>query len=253
MLQPFVHVRTPGCGESPVAIQVSSRRLGPSEVRPLRPANKAVPAWELPEGPLASPLKRAFDLSVVALVAVPSLVVVALAALAIAFVDRRWPFYVDRRVGARGRVFGCVKLRTMNPDPRVLDRYLAAHPNEAERYRTTRKLQEDPRVSALGRLLRKSSIDELPQLLNVLSGQMSLIGPRPLSPAEFAARGRRRLTLAQARPGLTGLWQVSGRCDTTLRERKALDHYYVTRWSPLMDARILVRTPLAVLGRRGAR
>jgi exopolysaccharide production protein ExoY len=212
-----------------------------------------MPRAEVPARPVGPPaLKRFIDVAGALTLLPLALAIIGVSALLLLVVDRRWPFYLDTRIGWRGRPFRCLKLQTMSPDKALLDRYLAAHPAEAERYARERKLANDPRVSRLGSLLRRSSIDELPQIYNVLRGQMSLIGPRPLSPAEFEQRGRRREALARFRPGMTGLWQVSGRSDTTMRRRRALDHLYVTRWRPALDLYVLLRTPLAVIRARGA-
>ena len=197
--------------------------------------------------------KRGFDLTAVAITLPVALPVLAAAALAIAAIDRQRPFYGDERVGAGGRPFRCLKLRTMRNDPAILDRYFAAHPEVRAEYERTRKLDEDPRITPLGRLLRKTSLDELPQILNVLRGEMAIVGPRPLSPNEFARRGRYRFALASVRPGMTGLWQVRGRSDLSPESRVLLDHVYVRRWSLFLDLRILAATPLVVVTGRGAR
>jgi exopolysaccharide production protein ExoY len=181
-----------------------------------------------------------------------ALILVAVAAIAIVVADRRAPFYLDARVGWHARTFRCLKLQTMSRDRRKFEDYLRDHPDEAVRYSLERKVSHDPRVSRLGNLLRRSSIDEVPQLFNVLAGQMSIVGPRPLSPAEFEMRGHRREQLARFRPGLTGLWQVSGRSNLSMRRRRALDHVYVTRWRPRLDLYVLLMTPVAVLRARGA-
>lgn len=201
----------------------------------------------------ANSAKRAVDLAAV-LCAAPfvALVVVSLALL-IACVDRQIPFYGDTRVGLNGRRFRCWKLRTLRSDPAILEAYLAQNEAERSRYETTRKLARDPRMTPAGRVLRKTSLDELPQLWNVLAGQMSIVGPRPLSPAEFEARGPARFVIASVRPGLTGLWQVSGRSDLDPGSRVLLDNYYARHWSVWMDLRILAATPSAVLTARGAR
>ncbi len=182
----------------------------------------------------------------------PAAAIVATSAVLLLLFDRRWPFYLDSRIGWNARPFRCVKLQTMSPDRRILEDYLRDHPDEEARYRVERKLANDPRVSRLGSILRRSSVDELPQLLNVLKGEMSIVGPRPLSPLEFEMRGHRRTALARFRPGMTGLWQVTGRSDTTMRRRRALDHVYVTRWRPALDLYVLLMTPLAVVRARGA-
>lgn len=184
---------------------------------------------------------------------IPATAVVLVAGLLIVIIDRRNPFYIDSRIGLGGGTFGCIKLQTMSSDPSILANYFTTNPDEQTRYLVTRKLRHDPRVSPLGRFLRKSSLDEVPQIYNVLRGEMSFVGPRPLSVAEFNARGHRGRALASARPGVTGLWQVSGRCDVSVRSRTALEHYYVTRWTLALDAWILLKTPVTVVRGRGAR
>lgn len=163
-------------------------------------------------------------------------------------------FYAHERVGLGGRLFGCLKFRSMVADA---DRRLAAlleHDPQARReWEATRKLRHDPRVTWVGRFLRASSLDELPQLVNVLRGEMSLVGPRPVQAAELAAfYGPSAQHYMAVRPGITGPWQVSGRSDTSYAQRVALDVNYVMHPSLLEDVKILLRTPLAVLARRGA-
>jgi lipopolysaccharide/colanic/teichoic acid biosynthesis glycosyltransferase len=197
--------------------------------------------------------KRGADLLVAVLGAPIVVAITAVVAVSIAVIDRQSPFYVDRRIGRGGREFGCFKLRTMRSDDSALDLYLAAHPGESKRWAEDRKVGNDPRVTRLGALLRKWSVDELPQFLNVLLGDMSLVGPRPLSQREFAARSNasRRL-LAQVRPGITGPWQVAGRSKIANETRIALDDEYAREWSLHGDFVIVVRTPLAIVARTGA-
>jgi lipopolysaccharide/colanic/teichoic acid biosynthesis glycosyltransferase len=134
----------------------------------------------------------------------------------------------------------------------ALETYLAANLEARELWQKERKLKEDPRVTRVGRFLRRWSIDELPQVLNVLKGEMSLVGPRPVTEEELAKYGESLELYLRVRPGLTGLWQVSGRNHLTYERRVALDRYYVQNWSPWLDLYILGRTILAVLGKRGA-
>jgi len=164
--------------------------------------------------------------------------------------------YGHVRVGRHGRSFRCLKFRTMVTDAEaVLARYLAQCPQARIEWATTRKLTDDPRITRVGRLLRATSFDELPQLFNVLQGDMSLVGPRPVVQAElddfFGRRGA--AAYLSVRPGLTGLWKVSGRSDVDYPRRVALDMTYVRNASFTLDARILVRTVLVVLLRKGAR
>lgn len=197
--------------------------------------------------------KRAIDVLMAAPMLLVAAPIVLLAALAILMLDRHRPFFIDQRVGKGGTLFRCLKLRTMRSDPALLVRYFDANPEELDRYQRTRKLSRDPRITPLGRFLRNSSMDELPQLWNVLRGEMSIVGPRPLGPAEFVERGIDAEPLKLVRPGLTGLWQVSGRSNTSLARRVALDNQYATSWSLALDLRIVLATPVAVLLARGAR
>jgi lipopolysaccharide/colanic/teichoic acid biosynthesis glycosyltransferase len=130
---------------------------------------------------------------------------------------------------------------------------LAADPSLSAEYEATYKLREDPRVTPLGRWLRRTSLDELPQLFNVLHGDLSLVGPRPIVGDEIAKYGQASAAILRVRPGVTGLWQVSGRSDVDYGERVRLDMDYITHWSLWLDVRILAATIPAVLRRKGAR
>jgi lipopolysaccharide/colanic/teichoic acid biosynthesis glycosyltransferase len=134
----------------------------------------------------------------------------------------------------------------------ILRQHFAANPAAAEEWRLTQKLQRDPRVTGLGRFLRRSSLDELPQLWNVVRGEMSLVGPRPIVEAEMVRYGSLLGHYTQVAPGLTGLWQVSGRNNTTYEERVDLDTYYVRNWSPWLDLYLLSKTFSAVVNKKGA-
>jgi len=163
-------------------------------------------------------------------------------------------FYGHRRVGRGGRSFTCWKFRTMVPDAQArLAALLASDPAARAEWAAEQKLRHDPRVTRLGAFLRRSSIDELPQLWNVLRGEMSLVGPRPITAEEAPRYGAAIAAYLAVRPGLTGLWQVSGRSDTGYDDRVRLDTDYVLRWSVWRDLVILARTPLVLLVGRGAR
>ncbi len=161
--------------------------------------------------------------------------------------------YKQERVGVEGRPFKVWKFRTMVPNAdQVLQECLAANPDLKAEWETTQKLKNDPRVTRVGRILRKFSVDELPQILNVLIGEMSLVGPRPIVKAEIE-HYRHVFGLYQlVRPGMTGLWQVSGRSDIGYDQRVRYDEYYIRNWSIWLDIYILLRTPLVVLSRRGS-
>jgi exopolysaccharide biosynthesis polyprenyl glycosylphosphotransferase len=180
------------------------------------------------------------------LVLAPVFVGVALAVK----LDSRGPvFFRQTRVGRDGRRFNMVKFRTMVVDAERLQADLEGR-NEADG--VLFKLRTDPRVTQTGRLLRRYSIDELPQLWNVLRGQMSLVGPRPPLPAEVELYERHVNRRLLVKPGLTGLWQVSGRSDLPWDEAVRLDLYYVDHWSPTMDLAIIAKTFSAVLKGSGA-
>jgi exopolysaccharide production protein ExoY len=197
--------------------------------------------------------KRAMDIAgagLLLLLALPVFLVIA----ALVRMDGGRVFYAHPRVGRGGRAFGCLKFRSMVADA---DRRLAAllerDPTARAEWEASRKLRNDPRVTWIGRVLRATSLDELPQLVNVLKGEMSLVGPRPVQAAELAAYyGAAAQHYLSVRPGITGPWQVSGRSDTSYAQRVALDVGYVTHPSLAQDVKILLRTPLAVLARRGA-
>ena len=163
-------------------------------------------------------------------------------------------FFAHQRVGRGGKLFGCLKFRSMVVDSQTrLEALLASDPAARAEWEATRKLKNDPRITRIGGFLRSTSLDELPQLINVLRGEMSLVGPRPVQEAEIDRYyGASAAHYMAVRPGITGLWQVSGRSDTTYESRVALDVSYVSRPSLMADIGILLRTPVAVLSRRGA-
>ena len=204
---------------------------------------------------LYEPLKRAMDI-IAALVGLglglPIMIVVAIAV----FLDSPGPVtYRATRVGKGGRKVRIVKFRSMRPDSEAILAQLLEDPVIAAEYRSTFKLREDPRCTRVGRFLRRTSLDELPQLWNVLMGSMSLVGPRPIVAQELEmyrqVPGGEEAYLA-VRPGLTGLWQVSGRSDTTYAERVRLDLEYVEKRSLRHDIDIALRTPRAALRGHGA-
>jgi Undecaprenyl-phosphate galactose phosphotransferase WbaP len=163
-------------------------------------------------------------------------------------------FYGHRRIGVEGNHFCCWKFRTMQFEAeRLLENHLRVNPHLRAEWEANQKLRDDPRVTRVGRFLRKISLDELPQLWNVLRGEMSLTGPRPIVDAEVLKYGEQYELYRRIKPGLSGLWQVSGRSDTTYTERVALDSHYVRNWSVWLDLIILARTAKIVVLGRGAR
>lgn len=162
--------------------------------------------------------------------------------------------FAHYRVGLDGKLFRCMKFRTMLRDAEQrLSDLLARDPRARAEWESDQKLTHDPRITPVGHFLRRSSLDELPQLINVLRGEMSLVGPRPITVAELTRYGSVRWHYLSVRPGITGLWQVSGRNNTTYDERVALDRRYVEKRSVLLDMRILVKTARVVVERDGAR
>ncbi|HVK80169.1 MAG TPA: sugar transferase [Verrucomicrobiae bacterium] len=208
---------------------------------------------EWPRVALGGKAKRAFDFTAAVVLLIFLSPLLGVSCLAIYLEDRGSPIYAHTRIGIGGRVFKCLKLRSMirNSDA-LLAAHLAANPAAREEWARTRKLRDDPRVTGFGRFIRKTSIDELPQLFNVLRGEMSLVGPRPIVADELARYDLDKVHYLRARPGLTGLWQVSGRSATTYDYRISLDKSYVLKWSFLNDIMIILKTVPAVLLRRGA-
>ena len=163
-------------------------------------------------------------------------------------------FYRATRLGKGGRAIRVWKFRSMYADAdKRLAGMLAADPALKAEFDANFKLADDPRVTPFGRFLRKTSLDEIPQLFNVFSGEMALIGPRPIVQREVSYYGKAYSIFSSVKPGITGLWQTSGRSDTNYARRVALDSYYVLNWSPWLDIWILFRTVGAVLFMRGAR
>jgi exopolysaccharide production protein ExoY len=198
--------------------------------------------------PIGGLSKRVVDL----IVAVPALVLLSplllLVAAAIRLTMGGPVLFAQQRIGYGGRRFCCYKFRSMRDGAEdVLDRHLAADPAATREWAEMRKLRNDPRVTPLGRLLRKSSLDELPQLWNVLRGEMSCVGPRPIVDDELIRYGAQAEAYLAARPGLTGLWQVSGRNRLSFGERVAIDGHYADSWSMRLDLSILPRTIPALL------
>jgi len=178
--------------------------------------------------------------------------VVVLILIAVAM-DGGPAFYGHCRIGRYGKKFNCLKFRSMVVDSqRALNDLLARDPRAAAEWAATQKLRNDPRVTAIGRLLRVTSLDELPQLLNIIRGDMSLVGPRPIVEAEVSRYGQAFKHYLSVRPGLTGAWQISGRSDVTYAQRVRLDTEYALGWSVWGDLRIMMMTVPAVVLRRGA-
>ncbi|MBM0204176.1 sugar transferase [Micromonospora sp. STR1s_5] len=202
--------------------------------------------------PLGGVPKRSFDLAfgVTALVFLG--VLMAVIALMILLADGRPVLFRHRRIGRGGRRFDCLKFRTMVVDgERVLTDALSQDSKLSDEWLTTRKLKRDPRITSVGNFLRRSSLDELPQLFNIIKGDMSVVGPRPIVREEVSNYGECINYYYRTRPGLTGAWQVSGRNDLSYETRVRLDREYVQSWSLTKDVVIVGKTLPAVLLAKG--
>jgi lipopolysaccharide/colanic/teichoic acid biosynthesis glycosyltransferase len=202
--------------------------------------------------PIGGQRKRAFDLIFAAIALAVGSPFFTFAALMVKFTSRGPLFFRQERIGYGGRLFICYKFRTMVVDADVqLQRLLNEDALARAEWEACQKLSCDPRVTLGGQLLRLSSLDELPQLINVLRGDMSLVGPRPIVEEEIFRYREKFADYRRARPGITGSWQVSGRNDISFEERTELDRSYVRNWSFLGDIMIILRTIPAVLLSKG--
>ncbi|MFI5294036.1 MAG: undecaprenyl-phosphate galactose phosphotransferase WbaP [Thermodesulfovibrionales bacterium] len=203
--------------------------------------------------PLNIFIKRCFDMIMsvlmLPLLSIPMAVIAALIRLD----SKGQAFFSQERIGKKGLSFNCYKFRTMYEDAEdSLTGLLDGDPEAQREWDTHWKLSEDPRVTRVGRFLRSTSLDELPQVFNVLKGQMSLVGPRPYLPREKQEMGDRDYTILLTKPGITGLWQVSGRSNTSYDYRMSLDSWYVRNWNLWLDIVILLKTVRIVIKREGA-
>ena len=198
-------------------------------------------------------LKRVFD-TVLTLAGMIVFLPIGLIIAAFIYISDPGPIlFAHRRVGQHGKEFPCYKFRSMVVNAEeALQEYLKDNPEAQEEWNRDFKLKNDPRITKIGHFLRKTSLDELPQLLNVLKGEMSLVGPRPIVQAEVEKYGEYIQDFYLVPPGITGVWQVSGRSDTTYDERVQMDSWYVHNWSVWIDIVYLVKTVTAVLQRKGA-
>ncbi len=195
--------------------------------------------------------KRVFDIVLAVLLLPVLLPVIAVLAFYVSR-DGGAAFFGHRRIGRNGKVFKCWKVRTMVMDAeRKLHAYLAENPEARAEWERDHKLTNDPRITRLGNFLRKTSLDELPQIFNVLKGEMSFVGPRPIVRSELHKYGAARATYMSMRPGITGLWQVSGRNDVSYDERIQFDIDYMGMMSLGADARLILKTGMAVVGGTG--
>ncbi len=200
-----------------------------------------------PGSPIGGRPKRILDIVASSMALVLLAPFLALIAVAVKLSMGGPVLYRHRRIGYNGVPFDCLKFRTMVAySDRAFKDYLARNPVAADQWQRKRKLENDPRVTRLGHLLRKTSLDELPQFINVLRGQMSLVGPRPVVSQELELYGASVRYYMLARPGLTGLWQINGRSSLSFDQRIELDSVYVREWALAKDVQIIVQTVPAV-------
>jgi exopolysaccharide production protein ExoY len=241
--------RVPALSKFEIAGDLVANRSGPAEIARRRfwavyaSGDKARDIH-----PLGGRSKRAFDMAVAATALFLLAPVFLMIAAAIKLLNGGDVFYRHRRIGFNGKFFDCLKFRTMvtNGDE-VLARYFKTNPAAELEWLRTRKLRNDPRITPIGYFLRKTSLDELPQLINILRGQMSCVGPRPIVAEELHFYGEHAADYFRARPGVTGLWQVSGRSLATYEQRVGYDVQYLSRWSLSRDVFIICRTIPAIL------
>lgn len=210
-----------------------------------------------PDLPIASLryrlLKPLLDLAIVLLALPIALPLGFLIAALVKLTSRGSVLYRHRRIGQFQQPIYVWKFRTMYEDSEeLLEQHLNSAPDAREEWERAQKLRADPRVTPVGRLLRKTSLDEIPQLLNVLAGEMSIVGPRPIVDEERPKYGKHFRTFSHALPGITGLWQVSGRCDVDYGARVLLDIEYIERWNLWMEMKILLKTVFVILHSKGA-
>jgi exopolysaccharide production protein ExoY len=203
--------------------------------------------------PVGGAIKRSIDIFIAVAGITILLPLFILCALGVLMTSRGPIIYGHRRVGFGGRSFKCLKFRSMRSDSdERLRAHLLENPEATKEWEETRKLRRDPRITRFGAILRKSSLDEIPQLFNVLLGHMSIVGPRPVTPDETAKYETKLRSYLSCKPGITGLWQVSGRSNTSYDERVSLDCSYAQNWTLLLDAKIIAKTLPAVLASEGA-
>ena len=230
---------------------------GDSAEASLTPGVQTSLDWvEQPDVPVVSRVsalaKRGFDILGAISIALVCLPVILIVAINIRLSGQPVVFS-HQRVGRRRKMFPCYKFRSMIPDAeQVLQKMLHSNPEILREWRENHKLRDDPRITKFGEFLRKSSLDELPQLWNVMKGDMSLIGPRPVVEDELERYGNKAKFYMSVKPGMTGLWQIMGRNNVTYSRRVSLDTLYVRKQGILLDAWILFRTLVVVIKRVGA-
>ncbi len=199
-------------------------------------------------------LKKVSENFLVLLLLPISLALISFISVLVLLDSRGGVFFRQVRIGKNKKPFKCIKFRTMYENSKeILEEYLKEHPEEIEYYSKYHKYRNDPRITRVGKILRKTSLDELPQIINILKGEMNLIGPRPYMPVEIPKMGKDAETILQVEPGLTGLWQVSGRNKLKFEQRVKLDVWYIQNWSLWLDFVIFIKTFEVLLTRKGAK
>ena len=235
----------------------AARTVDPPSFRETFLTTVTLPAERLaarprPQRSRYSAMKRLLDVLCAVVIGLTFSPLIAIIAIRMSLEDGPIIFR-HRRVGEGGKTFECLKFRTMAPNAeQILQELLARDPEAKAEWVRNHKLRNDPRVTRIGRFLRRTSLDELPQLWNVLRGEMSLVGPRPIVKEEMLRYGRHLPTYLAAKPGITGLWQVTGRNDIDYPRRVAMDTIYVRKQGLLIDLNILVKTVKVVIWGRGA-
>ncbi|MBN2400239.1 MAG: sugar transferase [Candidatus Aminicenantes bacterium] len=198
--------------------------------------------------------KKAMDIVLCLVLVAPFSFLILFFSILIILEDFHLPFYVDHRMGQRGKKIKILKLRTMSCDAdAIFNKFLRENPDKKREWEQFRKIKgKDPRLTRIGEFLRKYSLDELPQIFNVIAGKISFIGPRPYQPEEKAAMGSSCNLILSFQPGLTGFWQTAGRNDLTFSQRLEMDLEYIHQWSLRVDLKILLKTIKVVLQGKGA-
>jgi len=198
-------------------------------------------------------IKRVFDI-LFGILGILALIPISFVVLVINFFNKDYApiIYTQTRIGKDGKEFKLYKFRSMVPNADEVLKELLKKKKYKKEWDKNKKLKNDPRVTKVGRILRKSSLDELPQFINILKGDMSLVGPRPYLPREKNDMGNYYDDIIKTKPGLTGYWQVSGRSDVSFKKRLELEQYYSNNYSLLLDIKIIFKTVKVVLGMNGA-
>lgn len=198
--------------------------------------------------------KRLFDIIISLIGIIPLIILIIVVKIVyICSGDFKTIFYKHTRVGKNGKKFGLYKFRTMVPNSAEILKELLKKPDYAKEWKENHKFENDPRITKMGKILRKTSLDEVPQILNILKGEMSIIGPRPVLDEEVEEYGKNKEKLLSVRPGLTGWWACNGRNDTTTEERMRLELYYVDHMGLKLDIKVFFKTIIKVIKKEGAK